>query len=155
MKSHFHFTERFAFAWTFTSRPPSGSHNGSTCMNRLALNVRGSLLATAVASGSLYFMAEAHAADPATPPPADKPVSLSVAPVHVYRPPSVIGMSQPASDPKPASGADDWSSRQTPSIEKPDNWACRTSNNLARSSASRNTDGKSTFDIERLLPKCE
>ena len=156
MKSHFHFTERFAFAWTFTSHQRSGSHNGSTGMSRLALNVRGSLLATAVASGSLCLMAEAHAADPVTPTPAaDKPVSLSVAPVHVYRPPSVIGMSQPASDPKPASGADDWSSRQTPSIEKPDNWACRTSNNLARSSASRNTDGKSTFDIERLLPKCE
>ena len=150
MKSQFHFTERFAFAWTFTSHPPSGSRNGST---RLALNVRGSLLATAVASGSLCFMAETHAADSAVPA-ADKPVSLSVAPVHVYRSPSIVGTSQPASDPKPASGIDDWSSRQTQSIEKPDNGACRASNNLARSSAGRNPDGKSTFDIERLLPKC-
>ncbi len=65
MKSHFHLTERFAFAWTFTSHPSSGSHNGSTCMNRLAFTLRGSLLATAMASGSLCFMAEAHAADPA------------------------------------------------------------------------------------------
>jgi hypothetical protein len=122
-------------------------------MNHLALNVRGSLLATAAAAGSLCFMACAHATDPVAPP-ADNPLSLSVAPVHVYRSPSIVGASQPASDAKSASGTDDRENRQTPSIEKPDNWACRTSNNLSRSSAGRNPDGKSTFDIERLLPKC-
>jgi hypothetical protein len=122
-------------------------------MNHLALNVRKSLLAIAVIAESLGFLADARATGPVAPP-ADKPVSLSVAPVHVYRSPSIVGTSQPASDPKPASGTDDWSSRQIPDIEKPDNWACRTSNNLSRSSAGRNTDGKSTFDIERLLPKC-
>ena len=122
-------------------------------MNHLALNARKSLLVTAVTAGSLYFVADTRAADPATAP-ADKPVSLSIVPKHVYRPPSIIGESQDASDPKPASGADDLSNRQIPSIEKPDNWACRTSNNLSRSSVGRNTDGKSTFDIERLLPKC-
>jgi hypothetical protein len=119
-------------------------------MNRLALIVRKSLLVTA---GSLYFVAGAQAADPAAPP-ADKPVSLSIAPAHVFRRPSIIGDWQSASDAKPASGAEDWSNREAPSIEKPDNWACRTSNNLSRSSVGRNTDGKSTFDIERLLPKC-
>jgi len=122
-------------------------------MNHLALNVRKRLLATAVTAESIFFMADAHATDPLTPP-ADNPVSLSVAPVHVYRSPSIVGTSQPASDPTPASGTDDWANRQTPSIEKPDNWACRTSNNLSRSSVGRNPDGKSTFDIERLLPKC-
>ena len=122
-------------------------------MNHLTLNVRGSLLFTAVTAASLCSAVKAQTTDQVAPP-ADKPVPLSVAPVHVYRPPSIVGASQPESDPKPASGADDWSSRQTPSIEKPDNWACRTSNNLARSSAGRNPDGKSTFDIERLLPKC-
>ena len=122
-------------------------------MNHLALNVRQNLLAIAVTVASLCFMADAQATDPTAPPP-DKPVSLSVTPVHVYRPPSIVGTSQAASDPTPPSGADDWSSRQTPSIEKPDNWACRTSNNLSRSSAARNTEGKSTFDIERTLPKC-
>ena len=122
-------------------------------MNHLALNVRKSLLAIAVTAESLGFLADARATGPVAPP-ADKPVSLSVAPVHVYRSPSIVGTSQPVSDLKPASGADDWSSRQIPDIEKPDNWACRTSNNLSRSSVGRNTDGKSTFDIERLLPKC-
>jgi hypothetical protein len=122
-------------------------------MNHLALNVRKSLLAIAVIAESLGFLADAGATGPVAPP-ADKPVSLSVTPVLVYRSPSIVGTSQSASDPKPASGTDDWSSRQIPDIEKPDNWACRTSNNLSRSSAGRNTDGKSTFDIERLLPKC-
>ena len=122
-------------------------------MNHLALNVRISVLTTAVAAGSLCSMANAQATDPAVAPAADKPVSLSVAPVHVYRQPSIVGAS-PASEPTPASGTDDWSSRPTPSLEKPDNWACRTSNNLARSSVGRNPDGKSTFDIEHLLPKC-
>ena len=147
--------KRFDFARIFPSRPlpPPDSHNGSTRMNHLASNVRRRLLTTAVAAGSLCIVTNVQATDPVDPA-GDKPVSLSVAPVHVYRPPSIVGTSQPASDPKPASGADDWSSRQTPSIEKPDNWACRTSNNLARSSAGRNPDGKSTFDIERLLPKC-
>jgi hypothetical protein len=155
VNSRLHFTKRFDFARMCLSRPPSppDSHNGSTRMNHLALNVRIRLLTTAVAAGSLCFMADAQATDPVAPP-ADKPVSLSVAPVHVYRPPSIVGTSELASEATPASGIDDWSSRPTPSIEKPDNWACRTSNNLSRSSAGRNTDGKSTFDIERLLPKC-
>jgi hypothetical protein len=122
-------------------------------MNHLALNVRNKLFVTAVTAGSLCFVADAEAAEPAAPP-ADKPVSLSVVPPHVYRPPSIIGESQAMSDPKPASDADDWSNRPVPSIEKPDNWACRTSNNLSWSSIGKNTDGKSTFDIERLLPKC-
>ena len=122
-------------------------------MNHLAFNVCRSLLTAAVAAGPLCFMAEAQATDPVDTT-VDKPVPLSVAPVHVYRSPSIAGTSQPESDPKPASDADDWSRRQTPSIEKPDNWACRTSNNLARSSVGRNPDGKSTFDIERMLPKC-
>jgi hypothetical protein len=123
-------------------------------MNHLALNVRKSLLVTAVTAESLGFLANAQAADPAALS-VDKPVSLSIAPVHVYRPPSIIGASQAASsDPAPASGADDWANRQIPSIEKPDNWACRTSNNLSRSSIGKNAEGKSTFDIERLLPKC-
>lgn len=122
-------------------------------MNHLTFNVCRRLLTTAVAAGSLCLIADAKATDPVDPG-ADNPVSLSVVPVHVYRPPSIIGASQPAAEPKPASGEDDWSSRQTPSIEKPDNWACRTSNNLARSSAGKNPDGKSTFDIEHLLPKC-
>jgi len=121
-------------------------------MNRLALKVRIGLLTTAVAAGSLCSMADAQTTD-LVAPGADNPVSLSVAPVHVYRPPSIIGASQP-SEPTPASGTDDWSSRPTPSLEKPDNWACRTSNNLSRSSVGRNPDGKSTFDIEHLLPKC-
>jgi hypothetical protein len=122
-------------------------------MNHLAINVRISLLTTAVAAGSLCSAADAQTADPVAPS-ADNPVSLSVAPVHVYRSPSIVGTSQQEPDPAPASGTDDQSSRQTPSIEKPDNWACRTSNNLSRSSVGRNPDGKSTFDIERLLPKC-
>lgn len=135
----------------YTAIPPD-PHNGSTRMNHLARNVRISLLTTAVAAGSLCFMADARATDPVAPPD-DKPVSLSVAPVHVYRSPSIVGTSPP-SEPVPASGTDISSSKQTPSLEKPDNWACRTSNNLARSSAGRNPDGKSTFDIEHLLPKC-
>ena len=122
-------------------------------MSHLTLNIRKSLLAIAVTAGAPGFLADAWATGPVAPLD-NKPVSLSVAPVHVYRSPSIVGTSQPASDPKPASDADDWSSRQIPDIEKPDNWACRTSNNLSRSSAGRNTDGKSTFDIERLLPKC-
>jgi hypothetical protein len=122
-------------------------------MNHLALNVRKSLLATAAATGSLCFMADAYATDPAAAA-ADNPVSLSVAPVHVFRSPSIVGMSLPASETTPASGTEDSANRQTPSIEQPDNWACRTSNNLSRSSVGRNPDGKSTFDIERLLPKC-
>ncbi|WP_158936408.1 hypothetical protein [Burkholderia sp. S171] len=122
-------------------------------MNHFALKVRMRLLTTAVAAGSLCFIADAQATDPAAPF-ADTPVPLSVAPVHVYRPPSIMGTSQPETGPIPASGTDDGSSRQTPSLEKPDNWACRTSNNLSRSSAGKNPDGKSTFDIERLLPKC-
>jgi hypothetical protein len=122
-------------------------------MKPLALKVRKSLFATAMTAKSLCFIAHAQAAGPAAPPLPDKPVSLSVAPQHVYRPPSIIGASPLASDPTPASGADDWANRQ-PGIEKPDNWACRTSNNLSRSSAGRNAEGKSTFDIEHLLPKC-
>jgi hypothetical protein len=153
VKSRFHFAERFAIAWISPPHLPPDSHSGNTRMTHLALNVRISLLTTAVAAGSLCFMADAQATDPVAPPD-DKPVSLSVAPVHVYRPPSVVGTSEPASEPTPASGADDQSSRPTPSLEKPDNWACRTSNYLSRSSAGRNPDGKSTFDIERLLPKC-
>ena len=134
-------------------RPPSDSHNGSARMNYLALYLAGSLLATAVTAASLCSAANAQTAQPVTPA-ADNPLSLSVAPVHVYRSPSITGTSQLEPAPLPASGADDWSNRPTPSIEKPDNWACRTSNNLSRSSAGRNPDGKSTFDIERLLPKC-
>ncbi|CAN7169640.1 hypothetical protein LJR029_000277 [Caballeronia sp. LjRoot29] len=122
-------------------------------MNHPALYLGGSLLATAVTTASLCSAAGAQTAQQVTPP-ADNPLSLSVAPVHVYRSPSITGAPQLESAPLPASGSDDRSARPTPSIEKPDNWACRTSNNLSRSSAGRNTDGKSTFDIERLLPKC-
>lgn len=155
MKSRFHFAERFAFAWIFPPRPLPVSHHGSTRMNLLALNVRASLLATAVTAASLCSTADAQTAGPvAVAPSADNPVSLSVVPVHVYRSPSITGTSQPEPVANPASGADDGSNRPTPSVEKPDNWACRTSNNLARSSASKNPDGKSTFDIEHLLPKC-
>ena len=155
MNLRLHFAKRLAFALICPPLPRQtpDSHNGSACMNNLALNVRKCLLATAVAAGSLCFIADAQATDPVAPA-ADKPVSLSVAPVHVYRPPSIVGTSEAASEPTSASGTEDWSNRPTPSIEKPDNWACRTSNNLSRSSAGKNPDGKSTFDIERLLPKC-
>jgi hypothetical protein len=129
-----------------------GRHNARV-VDSIEWNLRRSLVTTAVAAASLCSAADAQTADPVAPS-TDHPASLSVAPVHVYRSPSITGTSQPESDPGPASGPDDLANRQTPSIEKPDNWACRTSNNLARSSAGKNPDGKSTFDIERLLPKC-
>jgi hypothetical protein len=59
-------------------------------MNHLALIVRKSLLAIAVIAESLGFLADAGATGPVAPP-ADKPVSLSVTPVHVYRSPSIVG----------------------------------------------------------------
>lgn len=122
-------------------------------MKQISFIVQKNLLATGLIAHALSHVAYAQATDPAVPMP-DNPVSLSILPAHVYRAPSITGPLDGASEPKPASGADDWANRPVPSIEKPDNWACRTSNNLSRSSIGRNQDGKTISDIEGRLPKC-
>lgn len=92
----------------------------------------------------------ACAADPASPLPLNRPVSLFVTPpVYIYRSPSVM-----VQDAVAASSASEVETRAPPSIERPDDWACRTSNVLTRSSLSRSNDGKSISDYEHLMPKC-
>ena len=115
--------------------------------------LRRGLLATSVIADALCFSSAAHAAGPTVPPPPDDSVSLTITPRYMYRPPSIMGTTPEPSEPMPASGADEWS-HQVPSLEKPDNWACRTSNNLTRSSIGKNPDGKAISDIQGLLPKC-
>ncbi|WP_144022283.1 MULTISPECIES: hypothetical protein [Burkholderiaceae] len=121
-------------------------------MKNFMSNVRKSLLAIAVVADLLCLWSAAHAAGPAAPPP-DDPVSLSITPRYRYQSPSIMGASPEASDLNTASGVDE-PARPTPALEKPDNWACRTSNNLTRSSIGKNPDGRSISDIQGLLPKC-
>jgi len=117
-------------------------------MNQSVTRIRPSVVCAMVIADSFCFLSIAHAAGP------DNPVSLSITPRYMYRPPAIVGISSEPVEPAPASGVDDWANRQTPALEKPDNWACRTSNNLSRSSIGRNPDGKSISDIQGLLPKC-
>lgn len=98
----------------------------------------------------LWTLPEATAAGPTSAPSADKPVSLFVTPpAYIYRAPGVV-----PNDTVPASDASDVEIRTPSSLEKPDNWACRTSNVLTRSSIGRNGEGKSISDYEHLMPKC-
>lgn len=122
-------------------------------MNQPVFRIRRSLMSTVVVANSLCFLSVVKAADPAARPP-DDPVSLSITPKYTYRPPSIMGTLPEPAETKPASGVDEWANRQTPPLEKPDNWACRTSNNLTRSSIGKNPDGKTISDIQGLLPKC-
>jgi hypothetical protein len=127
-------------------------------MKHLSFRVYRRLGPFAELAGLLCLSASAMAADltaPFTAPnsTAEAPVSLFVAPApaYVYRSPSLMTNTAQV----PASGASEAVARTpTPNLEKPDNWACRTSNVLSRSSANRNPDGKSFSDIEHLLPKC-
>jgi hypothetical protein len=125
-------------------------------MKYLSFRVYRRLGTIAELAGFLCLAASAVAADltaPFTAPSsaADPPISLSVTPVYVYRSPSLMTNTAQV----PASGASEAAVRMpTPNLEKPDNWACRTSNVLTRSSVNRNSEGKSFSDIEHLLPKC-
>ncbi len=77
-------------------------------------------------------------------------VSLYVTPpVYIYRAPGAI-----VTEAVPASGASEVEIRTPPTIERPDNWACRTANVLTRSSIQRTNEGKSISDYEHLMPKC-
>lgn len=100
-------------------------------------------------AGLIFLVSDATAADVTTAAPNPDPLPVFVMPRHVYRSPSLM-----TTDAQPASGASEVEIRKPPSIEQPDNWACRTSNVLTRSSVNRNNEGKSISDLEPLMPKC-
>jgi hypothetical protein len=105
---------------------------------------------TSMRCGTALCMAShAFAAGPGSSTP-DNAVPLYVTPpVYIYRAPGAI-----VTDAVPASGASEVEIRTPPTIERPDNWACRTANVLTRSSIQRTNEGKTISDYEHLMPKC-